>query len=268
MKTHTHIMKIVAFILFLHFLFPSFSTHIQSPIKRNNKQSISKRITIICYLNDSLSMVIKHSTRKNMNQNQIVSVEKTENSQKIRTMIWMTMGMFFVVVVAVYLLWRKNTATFHGKYEEIIKINKKKENSQPTGKAADIKKASSLDIPDEIVSVLLEKLEKFENTDKFLKKGLTISSLAHQMNTNPKYLSKVIKEYTGKSFNNYINGLRIDYISMKICEDPSYRLYKISYLAELCGFSSREVFTVVFKKVTGINPSDFMEQVKNEEKDV
>ncbi|KPE52851.1 AraC family transcriptional regulator [Chryseobacterium indologenes] len=38
---------------------------------------------------------------------------------------------------------------------------------------------------------------------------------------------------------------------------------KISYLAEKSGFSTREVFTVTFKKETGISPSHFIKELKN-----
>jgi len=47
-------------------------------------------------------------------------------------------------------------------------------------------------------------------------------------------------------------------------EEPKHREYKISYLAELCGFSSREVFTTIFKKETGISPSYFIDHLKND----
>ncbi|AZA77307.1 AraC family transcriptional regulator [Chryseobacterium sp. G0186] len=65
-----------------------------------------------------------------------------------------------------------------------------------------------------------------------------------------------------KSFNNYLNGLRINYITAKLYDTPIFREYKISYLAETCGFSSREVFAVIFKKETGVSPSYFINQLK------
>jgi len=221
-----------------------------------------KYLKLYTELSDSLNMAAKKSVNKSVGQ--IVSAEKYKSSRNLRNIIWITTGIFLIAIIGAYILWKKNTTRFHRKYEELIKkINSERENPGLEDTAADMKKAvSSPDIPDETISGILDKLKKFENSDKYLKKGLTISSLAHQMNTNPKYLSIVIKERTGKSFNNYINGLRINYISRKIYEDPSYKLYKISHLAELCGFSSREVFTVIFKKETGINPSDFIEKLK------
>jgi YesN/AraC family two-component response regulator len=97
---------------------------------------------------------------------------------------------------------------------------------------------------------------------------MSLPVLAAQFNTNTKYLSNIINEYKGKNFNNYINGLRINYIMKLLYEKPEYRGYKTSYLAECCGFSSRIVFTTVFKKETGITPSYFINTLKNEEKTI
>lgn len=49
-----------------------------------------------------------------------------------------------------------------------------------------------------------------------------------------------------------------------LASDPDYREYKISYLAEISGFSSREVFTITFKKETGVNPSYFINNLKKD----
>ncbi|MCT3702488.1 helix-turn-helix transcriptional regulator [Elizabethkingia anophelis] len=107
---------------------------------------------------------------------------------------------------------------------------------------------------------LLRKLMKFENLTKFTNPNLSLSMLATQLNTNTNYLSEVINIHKGKNFNAYINELRINYICNKIINEPEYCNYKISYLAQISGFSSHSVFTKVFKNVTGISPSVFINQ--------
>ena len=42
--------------------------------------------------------------------------------------------------------------------------------------------------------------------------------------------------------------------------------YKISYLAENCGFSSHSSFATVFKSITEISPVTFIELLRNEKK--
>ncbi|WP_306568250.1 helix-turn-helix transcriptional regulator [Flavobacterium lindanitolerans] len=103
-------------------------------------------------------------------------------------------------------------------------------------------------IIEETTDALLLKLEKFEKSKNAIKKEVSLTWLANHLNTNTRYLSEVIKKHKGKSFNNYINGLRINYIIGLLYDNPKHREYKISHIAELCGFSSREVFTTVLKR--------------------
>ncbi|UHO40750.1 helix-turn-helix transcriptional regulator [Chryseobacterium capnotolerans] len=86
--------------------------------------------------------------------------------------------------------------------------------------------------------------------------------MANHLNTNPKYLSEVIKGYRNHNFTSYINELRINYIIRKLYENPIYREYKITYLAEECGYTTPRVFVNAFKKETGFTPSYFVEQLK------
>lgn len=120
-------------------------------------------------------------------------------------------------------------------------------------------------ISEETVNSLLKKLEKFEKLNKFTKQDVTLGSLANDWNTNTRYMSEIIKEYRGKNFSNYINGLRIEFITKKLYEDPQYRKYKIAYLASQSGFSSGTVFTNIFKKETGMTPSYFISQLEKQD---
>jgi AraC-like DNA-binding protein len=68
------------------------------------------------------------------------------------------------------------------------------------------------------------------------------------------------------NFNTYINKLRINYIVEKLKTDPNYIKYRISYLAENCGFTSHTAFATVFKNITGLTPVKFIEFLNNENK--
>ena len=106
--------------------------------------------------------------------------------------------------------------------------------------------------------MILSKMKKFEDSNKFLQKEMSLAMLASQFGTNTKYLSEIINKHLGKNFNNYINDLRINYIVEKLKTTPKYLNYKVSYLAEETGFSSHSSFTTVFKNTTGISPNVFI----------
>jgi len=117
-------------------------------------------------------------------------------------------------------------------------------------------------ISEEYTKLLEEKLSEFEQSNSFLKPNLTLTSVASELNTNTKYLSVFISQYKDPHFNDYINRLRINYIIQKLHSNPAYREYKISYLAEECGFSSHAKFATVFKEMLGISPSIFIQNLK------
>ncbi len=108
---------------------------------------------------------------------------------------------------------------------------------------------------------ILQKLDEMERSDRFLNKNMSLATLAAQLDTNTKYLSEVINSYKGKNFNMYINELRINHVAYLLKTQPAYLNYKVSYLAEISGFSSHSSFTTVFKAITGMSPNTFIQQI-------
>lgn len=108
---------------------------------------------------------------------------------------------------------------------------------------------------------ILQKLEEFEQSDRFLNKNMSLSLLSSQMEINTKYLSEVINNSKEKNFNGYINELRINHIAHLLRTNPTFLNYKVSYLAEYSGFSSHSTFTTIFKSVTGMSPNAYIQEI-------
>ncbi len=130
---------------------------------------------------------------------------------------------------------------------------------------ADRRRNDSL-MTSETESKLLELLEEFEKGDLYNNKGMSLSFLAGELGTNTKYLSYVINQHKSSDFKTYINRLRISYIVDKLINDEKYRQYKISILADECGFSSHSKFAAVFKAVTDFSPSAYIKYLDAEKK--
>ncbi len=128
---------------------------------------------------------------------------------------------------------------------------------------ADRRRNDSL-MTSETESKLLELLEEFEKGQLYNNKGMSLSFLAGELNTNTKYLSYVINQHKNTDFKTYINRLRINYIVDKLINDEKYRQYKISILADECGFSSHSKFAAVFKAVTDFSPSAYIKHLDAE----
>ena len=134
--------------------------------------------------------------------------------------------------------------------------NRNEENEQKNNKKnASISKMKELEI--------LQKLDEWERSELFLSKNMSLAILAGQCETNTKYLSEIIKNSKGKNYNTYINELRINYIAYLLKRNPVYLTYKVSYLAEMSGFSSHSSFATIFKSVTGMSPNTYIQQINS-----
>ena len=123
--------------------------------------------------------------------------------------------------------------------------------------------AASIKTLDEI----LKYIDHFENNLEFLNSDINLNQLATLWRTNRSYLSTLINQYKGKGFTDYVNQLRIEYLLKNLEEDPNWKKYKISHLAELLGFSSSRSFSNAFLKATGISPSFYIQKIQSEDDD-
>lgn len=126
-----------------------------------------------------------------------------------------------------------------------------------------VKGSYSLSIPESTIEQILIGLTKFEEDKSFLKPEVSLAFVAAKLSTNTKYLSLVIGQNKAKDFSTYINKLRIKYIVEKLISEPEYRNYKISYLAQECGYSTHSKFSYAFKEQIECAPSDFIKEIEN-----
>ncbi|MGU3376570.1 helix-turn-helix domain-containing protein [Chryseobacterium sp. M5A1_1a] len=118
-------------------------------------------------------------------------------------------------------------------------------------------------VPEEIVQHILDELTNFENQKLFLEKGVSLSNLAKNINTNRSYLSIVINSHKAKNFTAYLNDLRVNYAITQIAEDPKLRSYKISGIADELGYNNEQAFCIAFKKKTETTVSAYIKEVSN-----
>ncbi|SDE29498.1 helix-turn-helix domain-containing protein [Niabella drilacis] len=96
-----------------------------------------------------------------------------------------------------------------------------------------------------------------QETLLFKNAELTLGDVAEQLDTHPGNLSQVINSRIGKSFYDYINGLRVEEFK-KMMAHPQNQNYTLLSLAFECGFNSKSSFNRNFKKFTGQSPSDHL----------
>jgi len=116
-----------------------------------------------------------------------------------------------------------------------------------------------------------EKKEEFENLKNklehiikikqpYLDEDLTLGKLAEQLSTTDKKLSTMLNQYLNTTFYDLINKYRVEAVKEKI-NLVSYINYNLFGIACECGFKSRTSFNRIFKKETGLSPSDYKKSI-------
>lgn len=113
-----------------------------------------------------------------------------------------------------------------------------------------------------IVENILKQLDDFERNNKFLDNQISQKLMSENLGTNYTYLSKIINVYKGKTYNNYVNDLRLDYLINLLKNDAKYLNYDVKDLASMTGFTSAVNFSDNFQRKYQIKPSIFIKMMK------
>ncbi len=107
------------------------------------------------------------------------------------------------------------------------------------------------------LEALQQRLIAFVNLEKpFLEDRLTLDALATRLAMPPHHLSQVLSLGMKQSFYDYMNGHRVAEVQRCLL-DPAYERLSILDIALASGFSSKATFNAVFKKQSGMTPSNF-----------
>ena len=82
-----------------------------------------------------------------------------------------------------------------------------------------------------------------------------VDELAERLEVSAAHLTRVFSKKVGISPGKYITRVRIEYAKL-LLQDPDAT---IAYVAEASGFANANYFAKVFRKETGMSPSEFLE---------
>lgn len=182
---------------------------------------------------------------------------------------------FYVIlfVTIVFLLIKnirdKNKA--HKKMNALIeefKANLEKKNNPeieeiiPEPEEVQLKKENvNLSIDEAKENKIVEKLLALENKLEYLHADFTLPYVAKKIKTNTTYLSYVVNKRFGKSFGEYSNELKINYVINEMITNHMYRKYSTQAIAESVGFKNAVSFAKSFRKRTGVSPAQFANNI-------
>jgi len=103
--------------------------------------------------------------------------------------------------------------------------------------------------------ILMEEKQLYKNPD------ISMTALSKEIGLSKGYLSQIINVKEAKNFFDFINSYRVDAV-IKLFKDPKFSHYSILGITIEAGFKSKSTFNAVFKKTTGLTPSQYRKQDK------
>lgn len=222
-------------------------------IINKNYRSLSKNITK------------KYDVPRLMEERDDIIVELEEKNRKgAEEKKWILKISITVCFLAIglFLYYYRLKRVYEKRYLSIIETIKEPIIEEIRVEDTNLLPAPSLNIDQTIIEETLQSLDEFEKGEAYLTNQISLKDVAKIVNTNSKYLSKIINTYKKKNFITYINDLRIDYFVRNIQTDTKYQKYTIRAIAEEIGFSNPEGFSRAFQKKTGLKPSYFIKKAR------
>lgn len=90
---------------------------------------------------------------------------------------------------------------------------------------------------------------------------LSLETVAQQVNISPYYLSRLFKEAEGINYIEYVTKLRIDYAKKELGFSPK----SIKEICHESGYTDPNYFSRIFKKWTGLTPTEYREGGRTDE---
>lgn len=123
--------------------------------------------------------------------------------------------------------------------------------------AADKKLNAAGAISPQLANEVLTTLVKAMSEDKiYLNSNLNLAVLSEHTGIAAKTISAVLNQHLHKSFNEFLNGYRVNEFKEKI-RRPDMNNLTIAGIAFECGFNSQATFQRTFKELTGQSPSEY-----------
>lgn len=95
--------------------------------------------------------------------------------------------------------------------------------------------------------------------EHLMDEDFNLNAISYQFNLNRNYLAKMIKEMTGKPFNEYVNSKKITSAKQLLVESK----FSVEEIAHRAGFSYAHYFIKIFKTQEGVTPGQYREMHLN-----
>lgn len=104
----------------------------------------------------------------------------------------------------------------------------------------------------------LNRLQNYMKEERpYLNGKLSLKEVAEYLDISHNHLSQVINENLNKNFFDFVNVYRVDLVKEKMLDSSNKNITLLS-IAYDSGFNSKSSFNSIFKKITGLTPSQYL----------
>lgn len=96
--------------------------------------------------------------------------------------------------------------------------------------------------------------QRIINDQMFLKPKLSRDEVTAMLGISKNRFASLFTKYSGKSFNKYINDMRLDYAAQQLKQNPAY---SVEAIAADCGIPVRQTFYRLFTEKFGLTPAEY-----------
>ena len=214
-------------------------------------------------------LLLRSEQKESAKQEQQLQQEIKVRTQTQRQLLIVSIAFIIIVCLSgyIYVLFRRN----HNAYHELARKSQQwaavpTEEDDILDEMDDVHEDKDDEeihdaYSDEVDLLLMSSIERLMKEEKIYKDPtLTVDMIAEKLDTKRHAISVIINRCTKKNFNTFINEYRIkEAIQMLSKED--LKIFSIDHIASNSGFNDRINFYRIFKKITGLSPSEFKKNV-------
>jgi len=155
-------------------------------------------------------------------------------------------------------IWQINPGLKKEIVEEEIKEAEQIETYNGNGKI----RSSKSSLPEDKIEEITQKVIRLMEKDKLYQEPeLTLQQLADKIQLSSYQVSQAINDGLKKNFYDIINGYRVEE-AKRLLLDSKNKNYTILSVGFEAGFNSKTTFNTVFKKFTGLTPTEYRDKQK------
>jgi AraC-like DNA-binding protein len=223
------------------------------------------------YANLSLALIkdmdkIKDKSLEFLHDYDISSIKKESDAivDKRDTLRKIMFGLAVLLVVVLYSYYRyyKKQKEKHKRFLSIVQRLKEDKFKNADIPEISVENQGSKIMDDELVQKIQNGLARLEEKEAYLKSDFKLAYVAKKLNTNTAYLSQYFNQALQKTFSEYTQELRINFVLRKLNTSPQFRNFTLQAIALEVGYKDATTFVKVFKKQTGLTPNYYIENLQ------